>query len=314
MKYIFLDEFVWIDIRRSALKENGAKDLSKVIRLIEIKSNNGEWIFPISVEHLVETANTSDQVKRLTTAYIMDEISKGYTILEFSKLKDFEIGKMLDGQYAPDFRAEVIKKDIMNMWGHSTHELIDEVCQKNDMSISEDLQEIVQIILNESHSICRSMITPKYISDEEKKMYGEILDYLKKQDCKDPYVSEEQFLMYTLEQYYSEDQQYVILEYINKELGTYENPRGETLKKLFYRLPTYYTNCMLLYKNMKMQNVGQSASKNDFRDMLYLSYMIPYCDIVITEKKWTNIIQQMHLDKIFNTIVVSDVNQLLNIE
>ncbi len=37
MKYIFLDEFIWINMRKSICKEKGAKDYSDVIKVIETK-------------------------------------------------------------------------------------------------------------------------------------------------------------------------------------------------------------------------------------------------------------------------------------
>ena len=85
MKIIFLDELIWIDIRKNVLNENGAKDIRPVIDKIEAKSKSGEWVFPISSEHLSETHNTGDKLKRIVLGFIMDEISQGYSILQFSK-------------------------------------------------------------------------------------------------------------------------------------------------------------------------------------------------------------------------------------
>lgn len=315
MKYIFLDEFVWFNLRRSICNETNAPDLGDVIKCIETKVKSGEWAFPISAEHLTETSNTGDDVKRLVTSFIMDEISRGYTIRQFSQLKDFEIDLMLQGKNPIEYRENIIKQDILNIWGKSGKDIFIQACMDEGMEPSEELYQQVQYLLSgrvtNKYSITLSMQNKSIISSDTKTMYKEIMNNLKRQDIEHPYVSLEQFLMYTLEQYYSDEQQIKILTFINEKLSPNDSSRN--LHNLFLYLPTYYTNCALIYKDMKMQEKSKEFHENDFVDMLYLSYMIPYCDVVVTEKKWVNIAKQMKLDKEFSTVIISDAKELLKL-
>ncbi len=181
---------------------------------------------------------------------------------------------------------------------------------KQPLESSRDLYDKINFISSHvSHTLSMSMSNPRIIPEQTKKMYGAILDNLKQKFITHPF-SETQFLMYTLEQYYSLEQTKTSLSYIDDEVKKTEKPNEELLQKIFYKLPTYYSNCMLIYKNMRIQNKDQKVNENDFRDMLYLSYMIPYCDVVVTEKKWVNIAKQIHLNEIFGTTLISDVNDL----
>lgn len=42
--------------------------------------------------------------------------------------------------------------------------------------------------------------------------------------------------------------------------------------------------------------------------------MIPYCDVVVTEKKWVNVAKQMKLEEEFNTLITADINELLTLD
>lgn len=62
-----------------------------------------------------------------------------------------------------------------------------------------------------------------------------------------------------------------------------------------------------------MQPKDKPLHKNDYFDIMHLSAMLPYCDIVITEKKWVDLAKQAKLDKIYNTKLLSDIRLLPNI-
>ena len=45
-------------------------------------------------------------------------------------------------------------------------------------------------------------------------------------------------------------------------------------------------------------------------NVAYLSKAIPYCDIVVTEKKWVSLAKHAKLDKLYDTILLSKVDDL----
>lgn|GEM_PF-2506376 len=69
----------------------------------------------------------------------------------------------------------------------------------------------------------------------------------------------------------------------------------------------YITLILHLY-----QNERGKIDKNDLKDILFLSVAVPYCDIIITEKKWANVICDKKMDVLFGTKVSNDLNLLLN--
>jgi len=68
----------------------------------------------------------------------------------------------------------------------------------------------------------------------------------------------------------------------------------------------FITIVLSLYSNEK-----QIIQENDIKDIIFLSVAIPYCDIVITEKTWANLVCDKKLDILFDTKVSKDLNILL---
>jgi hypothetical protein len=53
---------------------------------------------------------------------------------------------------------------------------------------------------------------------------------------------------------------------------------------------------------------------NDNLDVLFLATAVPYTDIVVTERTWRHRIQKMKLDTKYDTIMLNNIDDLLNLE
>ena len=49
---------------------------------------------------------------------------------------------------------------------------------------------------------------------------------------------------------------------------------------------------------------------NDLDDFAALGVALPYCDVVVTERRWRHLIQRAELDARFGTVVLSDLRKL----
>ena len=127
-----------------------------------------------------------------------------------------------------------------------------------------------------------------------------------------------EFVCNGLKEYYTPDQQLKIKTYIISTLLSVLS-RGNkqkvhnVLASILQRLPTFYTNFILIYKYIKMHPKNMPFHKNDFLDLMYLAAMIPYCDVVVTEKKWVDLAHQAKLDKLYNTKLYSNIQQLMEL-
>jgi len=87
---IYLDQNKWIDLARSIIKPEDNPKFVDVATLIQAKSTNGEWTFPISMVHFFETCSRSDVASRTRLAKVMSKLSQNNSIRSFIDLTELE--------------------------------------------------------------------------------------------------------------------------------------------------------------------------------------------------------------------------------
>jgi hypothetical protein len=73
-------------------------------------------------------------------------------------------------------------------------------------------------------------------------------------------------------------------------------------------LPSRAAGLELMWR--QFDNQQTKWKPNDLIDIGYLSCAVAYCDIVVTERKWTHMLNQSDVPKRFDTTVISDLNDL----
>jgi hypothetical protein len=63
----------------------------------------------------------------------------------------------------------------------------------------------------------------------------------------------------------------------------------------------------------QFDNPQTEWTPNDLVDIAYLSSSVAYCDIVVTERKWTHMLTQSAAAKRAGTIVLSDLADLTDV-
>jgi hypothetical protein len=98
--------------------------------------------------------------------------------------------------------------------------------------------------------------------------------------------------------------------------GHYQTwPRGlknkDELTKLLLSLPSRHVTVMIQFHYLK--DVNRDWTINDLRDVLLLSAAIPYCDIVVTDRKaWDVTKNRVHLDDEFDTKIFCSLDDLVD--
>ena len=76
-------------------------------------------------------------------------------------------------------------------------------------------------------------------------------------------------------------------------------------------LPTrYVTNVM---RSAKHRQTQQKWEPNDFVDVVALPVPAVYCDVVVTEKQWAHRMRQGKVDRRYNTILLDNVADLVDV-
>ena len=325
MTYIFLDENKWIDLRRFIFKENNCPDLSAVVELLERKVTSNEWVLPLSLEHITETRSTLTPTLRTKLISVMVVYSDGYTIKNFVALKDYEINELLSEHNPWESPEAVIVRDSGNIFGKSIIERINNILDEEQIALTaEERERIISIYSAYSQSgISLGFLMNQQMNIEDiaqsKEIQASTLERLRVEGIPEGFQSDKRsmellFVFNRLKDYYTTDQQLKIMSYIMSTLprGNKQKARN-VLTSILQRLPTFYTNCILIYKYIKMHPKNMPFHKNDFLDLMYLAAMIPYCDVVVTEKKWVDLAHQAKLDKLYNTKLFCNIQQLLEL-
>lgn len=312
MKYIFLDEKYWIDLRRFIYHERNAPELSAVVNLLTEKTDSGEWALPLSLEHINETRATFNPSLRQPLVDVMLLFSKGYAIKDFIALREHEIIALIKGQDAWKTPDKVIAQDPGIIFGSNVHDMLDSFLMEEGVENGSQLFTIMHTIypqLMKSGVPLRYVMSQPFDPASDKDLYFQILEWARENGEK----TELHFVFNRIRDYYTINQQEKILSYGLSKLSkeSKEENRIE-LRKLLQKLPTFYSNCVLMYKNIHMQPSNKPFHKNDFTDMMYLAAMIPYCDFVLTEAKWVDLAKQAQLDKTYNTVLSSNIHDLIS--
>ena len=78
--------------------------------------------------------------------------------------------------------------------------------------------------------------------------------------------------------------------------------------ELMLDLPTRAASLELMWR--QHDNTETTWTPNDMNDIGYLSTAIAYCDIVVTERKWTHMLNQSGVARRSGTTVISDLADL----
>lgn len=91
------------------------------------------------------------------------------------------------------------------------------------------------------------------------------------------------------------------------------------LERLFDGSPTLITHFLEAMpsrwvekelRRIRQSNPQKRWEGNDLNDVTALSITVPYCDVVITERSWTAMINNQKINRRFNTQVLHDLREL----
>jgi len=81
--------------------------------------------------------------------------------------------------------------------------------------------------------------------------------------------------------------------------------------EFLHDLPSRDVDLELL--QLRHRNPQKAWDANDLADVSALAIAVPYCDVVVTERLWTDLIKRAKLDKKYNTVVFAQLNDLISL-
>jgi uncharacterized membrane protein len=320
--YIYLDQNKWIDLGRADLGREDGSDYIAVCKRIQTKVDNGDWILPISIVHMMETLDIVDTDRRKRFSHILLKFSKMNSMCSYFKIEKYEfLNAMLKilNKGEINIKDYLFSRNIYHLFDLSLSD-INVVAEKEE--IKNRVEEILRDIKNSPQALYYLINSnffktsteankKEWISaaaEQEKirmQLFADIKDdaaifhhiiaggYIHRRDKYFDFVSKKLIDMGTS----------------TNDIDRMVNYVQEHFDDFLKTMPTLYVAAKLTFQRFK--NSSKPFHRNDIKDIAFLSAALPYCEVVVTEKSWLDFIKREELDNLFKTKIFSDLNDLM---
>ena len=294
-------------------------ELDAVIEL----SESGKAVFPLSRFHAIETASYTGGSQSVDDMFdLMLAVSRRYCIAPFDIVRKEEISREAHRLAGLEFSMDgrIIGQGIIRMHGGDRYEIT--VDSEDGSELEERLyefsesEELAKEILEDEGF--RELLADRSIEQE----IAEDLEEIRKEN-EDKFKSNSHQREVTTLHYFQESVRPAVKSKFTELLLTRIDDVSppfdhgiseERLESKEYaleyakRFPAMYTYTKLtVSRDLQKRKI----EKNDLNDILALSIAIPYCDLVLTENFWAAIASQCSLEEDYDTVVSSDLSDVI---
>ncbi|NVM54050.1 MAG: hypothetical protein HWN66_10155 [Candidatus Helarchaeota archaeon] len=314
-KLLYLDQNMWIYLARIYYKVDTNSVRSRILnKIIELVESN-KLIVPINLSNVQETLKRRDSGSRERLAEFMIKISKGYTFIPYVFLLDIEIRNLFKCKInfpETDIRKYAIGKGISFLLGGVPRMKTDKIDSTLLEKINKEARKhfdspefLLQCMLEPENNIWTSEFTGE-IDEMQQNIEKSRKEALKVKDRTRRYK-------FQVARHWIDSINHRIVK-ISSELNIPWNtiippsPSADQIVEIFHELPISYTNFCLY--NGRNRQIHRPIEINDFLDIGSLSFAIPHCDFVVAERFFISIAQNAHLDELYNTVLLSNLEDL----
>jgi len=317
MRRIYLDQWVYIKLVRTykRLQPEYPKHKHLCKKIIE-SSKAGTNQFPFSIAHLYETMKRTKLSSRKDLFKFIFELSKFYTIRPWTQVIDLEIRNAIRKSLKInpcDLSNYVFGNGVAHCFGNkvelksidSNEEISNEIKEKvfsastNPELMAEALCKD-QMIKMVKRSIQRDEILADRLEGMRKEEYG----YPDKKVRKN--ISDAIFFISAINErlikavldFQLDPEKYIKNIFMSKK----------SAENFLKSVPTAYVFHVL--NDARNMNFNRPIEPNDLWDLGALAIAVPYCDIVVTEREWANILNQKSIGELYNTKILHKIEDL----
>lgn len=317
VKYVYLDQGYWIELRKRPEDDETRKAIEQAVK-------SGDVVLPLINTLLRETGKYGYKEEREEHFNFMYELSQSYGLREYTSIGDFEIDRFVAvmGGYNYDLIGQVRGKGIAHLYGEWSIE-VDEDAEIDDETLKE-LEEEVDEELKSKRGFDISTksedIIDHYQNTEwEEKLVEKMNEILEEWDeTFDDNQKRRRFSHYAhfYQNILPDLAQKLSLNGLKYDFSIYDIEKyihegDEMVDTLFRCFPSRYTYITL--NNVRDLQKNRDAKPNDIYDMFSLAVAIPYSDTVVTENFWKAEAKRADLDEIYNTEILSSLDELSSI-
>jgi hypothetical protein len=307
---IYLDQNQWIFLGRAYHNRSGGKKYSAILEKIQLVSRAQSSLFPLSSAHFIETGKRRDPNSRHRLAQVMAEISQGWALAP----PDYLVPSQLRVVIADIFNKRklpwplALGRGVAFAFGEHETMHVELGISSNQASrlqeISASPEGLIKFLVgrDETH---RSRATENF--NQGANRYAKSVEHMRivgkpfsKAERKRAYVANLTLLLQ------KELTAQLALEKQNFEKFLALGRDG--LLDFFSRVPCLDVEIELATE--RDENLSKAISPHDLVDVPFLNVAIPFCDVVVADKYWVDIVKRRKLDKKYNTVLLDNLLEL----
>jgi hypothetical protein len=304
-----LDQNAWIDLFRESYGDAHDPQVEASLNHVKDSVVAGRAIYPISLVHMLETSHQVDPERRDSLADFMYDVSRGWAIYPFPVVIDVEVRSLaFELAGIPTLGRKwytVIGIGIGHLLGGKPT-----VVFPAAPKIQEELQKVVEgpglikwAMMNDQvmrRAAGQGSGYAVWINDmEQVRSDLATIGDLRVRRRFDLYNHLAQLILPRLSNRISAMGLALDFPPMNTE---------SEVVAFAKRTPTAY--CLWTLSYNLARDVGHRLVANDFRDLASLSGALGYCDIIVTERRWTSAARQEGLDREFGSTALNSVRNL----
>jgi len=274
---VYLDQNKWIELSRIVYGKNNAPDGQSALAKVQKTLSEQRVIFPLSAIHYMEIARISNKDRRARLAKVMWQISSGYTLASYTNIVIHEcemaLSKFFEKVQMSDF--QLIGRGIEHAFG-----------EKFETTFPPHINELLeQSIL--SGVTPDGLKGPVFFGIENRTKFTAHLNGLSKIKRELPPDKWDDALYAIATVDIIEPLKVVMLKsgISPAEIGSLGK---DNLRSIVENMPSRFTDVHLHRQMLKNPNLSSKIS--DLEDWAGLGVYAQYCDLVICEKHFANLI------------------------
>ena len=321
MSIIYLDQLVYINLLRT-YKSRPTEDpeYEKICKRIIESSQKGNNKFPFSSVHFFETMKRSKLSSRKDLFKLIFDLSKFYAIRPWYQVINMEVRNAIlkSLNVKPmDLSDYVFSDELFHFFGGK----IEIKSNEPNKEIPEEIKEIkkkLSFVFKDSEVMASALCMNQMIFDEQFIQQNENLinlidkfEKLRKRDYRHPdknmrkKISTAIFFKKLIQ-----DEFIKVCSEFNLDSNDIKFifPNKDSVEVFLKSIPTVYV-FQFIYDILN-QDRNHTIEPNDFWDLMSLAIAVPYCDVVVTERRWSNILNEKDIGDMYNTRIIHKIEDL----
>jgi len=314
LKYIYLDQNKWIDLANAVHNTRPGKSRSELVTLYEkahTAVRQGSVVFPMGIVHLYETLKCPDPAQRQRLARVMVDLSRNMTIAPQERIVEDLLQARLLELLQPGANAAT-----QSVFGRGIRFATD---YQSDLTRDQGLSKRVTYLVAERQNSPTGTLwfltnpNEKLRQTSNQSVGGQAVELASRVEAfrdsaqaRPKSYRRNEYIRQTTEFYQP------LIESILAEMGCtldqLANKLGGDWAGFFDSIPVI--NVLTELSTERDDQMNRAVDPNDYADVVALGTAIPYCDVVVTERFWTELAKRKRLDEEYGCTVMSDLLSL----